>query len=96
MSTGKDGFARYPLYFVKWHDAAHTGGNGWLKQSTLEIPLLCAEAVGFLVYEGKNTHGQECIVLAAAQVFNEEGEPDFCMSFVIPKGMVQSMQEIVV
>lgn len=84
----------YPLVHVKWLDASHSTGDGWVNKETVEIPSLTAEAVGFLVFDGKNDRGEACIALATAIVFQPDDYPDFTLSFVIPKKMVLSMKRI--
>lgn len=85
---------RFPLVHVKWLDASHSGADGWVSRESVKIPMLAAEACGFLVHDGPNSHGEECIALAAAIVHNEDDWPDYCLSFTIPKGMVLSITEI--
>lgn len=85
---------QYPMVHVKWLDASHSGADGWVSKESVKIPMLAAEACGFLVHDGPNSHGEECIALAAAIVHNEDDWPDYCLSFTIPKGMIQSITEI--
>ena len=87
-------FERFPLVHVVWQDAAHSGADGWQSHDVLEIPLLAAEAAGFLIHDGPNQYGEVCIGLASAIVLNTEGKPDCCLSFVIPKSMIISMKEV--
>lgn len=79
---------------MEWLDACHIGGTGWATEQTVELPLLRGAASGFLIPIDKNKFGEECVVLASALVFEEEGPPNFCPSFVIPKGMVVSVREV--
>lgn len=85
---------RFPLVHVHWLDACHSGADGWTDKENVKIPMLASEACGFLVHDGPNSHGEECIALAAAIVHNENDWPDYCLSFTIPKGMVISIEEI--
>jgi hypothetical protein len=76
------------LVRITWLDACHIGGDGWHGPDDLKPPLLRAESAGYLVFEGKNEYDEECLMLASALVFNTEGKPECCPSFVIPLGMV--------
>lgn len=87
-------FERFPLVHVVWRDAAHSGADGWQSHDVLEIPLLAAEAAGFLIHDGPNKYGEDCICLASAIVLNTEGKPDCCLSFVIPRAMIVSLKEV--
>jgi len=85
---------QFPLVHVRWLDAAHSGADGWTDRENVKIPMLAAEACGFLVHDGPNDYGEECIALAAAVVHNVDDWPDYCLSFTIPKGMIVSIKEI--
>lgn len=89
-----DPVKRFPLVHVKWLDAAHSGADGWTDRENVKIPMLAAEACGFLVHDGPNGHGEDCIALAAAIVHNVDDWPDYCLSFTIPKGMILSITEV--
>jgi hypothetical protein len=82
------------LVRIAWLDACHVGGDGWHSQEDLKPPLLRAESAGYLVFDGLNEHGEDCYMLASALVFNTEGKPECCPSFVIPKGMVISVETV--
>ena len=92
--TTTESTKRFPLVHVLWLDAAHSGADGWTDKDGVKIPMLAAEACGFLVHDGPNDYGEECIALAAAIVHNVDDWPDYCLSFTIPKGMIVSIKEI--
>jgi hypothetical protein len=97
ISKAKSGDGKYesfPMVHVVWNDAAHSGADGWQTLKDIDIPVLGAEACGFQVPVDVNKDGQKCIVLASAIVFEEEGPPSFCVSFVIPEGMIVKLTEI--
>lgn len=87
-------FERFPLVHVVWKDASHSGADGWVTKDTVELPLLAAEAAGFLVHRGPNKYGEFCIGLASAIVLNADGLPDYCLSFVIPEAMIIKVTEM--
>lgn len=84
----------YPLVHVLWRDASHSGGDGWTTKETQDIPLLEAEAVGYLVFDGENKWGEACVGLASALVHNESHAPDHCLSFIVPKQMILKMKTL--
>jgi len=92
LKTGE--FETLPLVWIKWLDAAHSPGSGWTSSEDYKPGLLACEAAGFLVFDGVNEFGEECVVLASALSYQIDGKPDVSEGFSLPKKMVLEMRVI--
>lgn len=84
----------FPLVLVRWLDAAHGTGNGWVTLDGFTPQMLACESVGFLVFDGKNSRDEDLIVLSSSVVYQPEGKPSFVESFTIPKSMVVEVRTL--
>jgi hypothetical protein len=88
------GLESFPLVLVRWLDAAHGTGNGWVTLDEFTPQMLACESVGFLVFDGKNNRDEDLIVLSSSVAYQPEGKPSFVESFTIPKSMVVEVRTL--